>query len=155
MGSLSNDLKGPYVNAGTTRSIQASDHGTTFMFDQVAGSTMTLPPSTGSGKWFKFLVTVLATSNSHVLKVNNSKDFFIGIISQLSDDSPPTIKGWAAANSGTVATNSDTVTLNRSTTGSDTVGEWMEVEDIAVNTWHIRGLISGTGTEATPFSAAV
>ena len=62
----------------------------------------------------------------------------------------------SCANSGTVSTNSDTITLNRSTTGSVTLGEWLEVEDIAANTWAVNGMLSATGAAfATPFTAAV
>lgn len=143
-----------YLAAGSTKTLAAADAGSTTKLDTVTGSVVTLPAATGTGNKYKFLVTVLATSNSHVVKVANATDFFIGMITGVSDD-PATVKGWIAANSGTVATNSDTVTLNRGTTGSVSVGEWIEVEDVATATWAIRGLISQTGTEATPFSAGV
>jgi hypothetical protein len=35
------------------------------------------------------------------------------------------------------------------------VGEVIEVEDVAANTWLVSGMITQSGTEATPFSAAV
>jgi hypothetical protein len=36
------------------------------------------------------------------------------------------------------------------------VGEWVELQDIAANTWFVRGMLSSTGAAfATPFSAAV
>src|SRR5690242_9160189 len=129
MGSLSNDFGGPYLSGGSTRQLQAADSGSCVFLDKATGSVVTLPAAI-IGMKFKFFVTVLATSNSHKVQVQNANDFFIGMLSELSDDSPPTVKGWAAANSGTVATNSDTVTLNRTTTGSTVVGEWMEVECI-------------------------
>ena len=53
------------------------------------------------------------------------------------------------------ASTSDTITLNRSTTGSVTVGEWIEIEDYAPNVWKVDFLLSGTGTPVSPFSAAV
>lgn len=143
-----------YAAAGATKTLTAADSGVTQKLDTLAGSVVTLPAATGTGNRFKFLVTVLATSASHKIQVANATDFFIGMITGVSDD-PATVKGWIAANSGTVATNSDTVTLNRSTTGSVAVGEWIEVEDVATATFAIRGLIAQTGTEATPFTAAV
>jgi hypothetical protein len=143
-----------YVAGGSTKTLVAADNGKTVRLDTLTGSVVTLPAATGTGARFKFLVTVLATSNSHVVKVANATDFFIGMILGVSDD-PATVKGWIAANSGTVATNSDTVTLNRTTTGSVAVGEWIEVEDVATATWAIRGQIAQTGTEATPFTAGV
>lgn len=143
-----------YLAGGSTKTLAAADAGSTTKLDTLTGSVITLPAATGTGNKYKFLVTVVATSNSHVIKVANATDFFIGAITGVSDD-PATVKGWIAANSGTVATNSDTVTLNRTTTGSVSVGEWIEVEDVLTATWAIRGLITQTGTEATPFSAGV
>lgn len=145
---------GGYLAGGSTRTLTAADSGATIKLDTLAGSVVTLPAATGTGAKFKFLVTVLATSNSHKIQVASATDFFIGTIEGVSDD-PATVKGWIAANSGTVATNSDTVTLNRTTTGSVSVGEWIDVEDVATATWAIRGMITQTGTEATPFTAAV
>jgi len=155
MGSLSNNHDGPYLSAGATRQLQHQDTGSIVFLDTAGGSVVTLPPAKGSGKKFKFIVTVLATSASHKIQVQTAADFFIGMLTTMSDDSPPTVKAFAAANSGTVSTNSDTITLNRSTTGSVTVGEYIEVEDVAAATWFVKGLTSSTGTEATPFSAAV
>jgi hypothetical protein len=140
---------------GSTITLTSASSGKITNLDTAAGTTVTLPAATGTGNIYRFIVTVLATSNSHKIQVASGTDFFIGILSELSDDSPPTVKGWAAANSGTVSTNSDTITLNRSTTGSTIVGEWIEVCDVTTATWHVKGLVAGTGTEATPFSAAV
>lgn len=143
------------IAGGSTLTLTAALHsGRIIKLDTAAGTTATLPAATGTGDIYRFLVTVIATSNSHVIKVANATDFFVGAIWGVSDD-PATVKGWIAANSGTVATNSDTVTLNRTTTGSVTVGEWIEVEDVATATFAIRGLITQTGTEATPFTAGV
>jgi hypothetical protein len=144
-----------YVSAGSAIALTSANDRQVIKLDTLTGSVATLPAATGSGIRLRFLVTVLATSNSHKIQVANASDFIIGMLTQLSDDAPPTVKGWAAANSGTVATNSDTITLNRSTTGSDTVGEYLDLEDVAANTWAVSGLLSGTGTEATPFTAAV
>ena len=144
-----------YVAAGSTKTLTvAANNNQTIKLDTLTGSVVTLPPATGSGARFKFLVMVKATSNSHIVQVANANDFMIGTIEGVSDD-PATVKGWIAANSGTVATNSDTITLNRSTTGSVSVGEVFELEDVAANTWLVTGMITQSGTEATPFSAVV
>lgn len=144
-----------YVAAGSTKALTvAANNNQAVLLDTVTGSVVTLPAATGSGARFRFIVTVKATSNSHVIQVANASDFMIGDIHGISDD-PATVKGWIAANSGTVGTNSDTITLNRGTTGSVSVGETIEVEDIAANTWLVKGAITQSGTEATPFSAAV
>ena len=144
------------VAAGATLALTAADFGKTINLATLAGSVATLPPATGSGGKFRFYVGALATSNSHKIQVANGADFFVGIIAGVRVDSGNAVLAFAAANSGTVATNSDTVTLNRTTTGSVSVGEWIEVEDVAANTWQVAGMLSATGAAfATPFSAAV
>lgn len=143
-----------YVSAGSTKTLTIANDKQTVKLDTATGSVVTLPAATGSGMKVRFLVTVLATSNSHKVQVANASDFMIGTIAGVSDD-PATVKGWIAANSGTVSTNSDTITLNRSTSGSVSLGEYVEIEDVAANTWAVSGMITQTGTEITPFSAAV
>jgi hypothetical protein len=101
-----------YLAAGATKTLTvAANNRQTVLLDTAAGSVVTLPAATGSGARFKFLVTVKATSNSHIVQVANASDFMIGILAGVSDD-PATVKGWIAANSGTVR---PTPTPSRST----------------------------------------
>jgi hypothetical protein len=143
-----------FLAAGGTKALTYLDSGKVIRLDTLTGSVVTLPAAIGSGVKYKFYVSVLATSNNHKIQVASAADFMIGSIAGVSDD-PATVKGWIAANSGTVATNSDTITLNRSTSGSVSLGEWIEVEDVAAATWLVSGMITQTGIEVTPFSAAV
>jgi hypothetical protein len=138
-----------FVAAGATLALVTATHGgKTVKLDTAAGSVVTLPAASGSGVKFRFVITTIATSNSHIVKVANASDTMVGIVFGMSDD-PATMKGWLA--SGT----SDTITLNRSTTGSVALGEILELTDIAANLWLVTGVIAQTGTEATPFSATV
>lgn len=148
---------GTAVAAGSASTLTATTGaGRTINLDTATGSTVTLPAATGTGNMYRFVVTVLATSNNHIVKVANATDFFIGLINGSRTDSGNAVLGFAAANSGTVATNSDTITLNRTTTGSVNVGEWFEVRDIAANKFLVHGMLSATGAAfATPFSATV
>lgn len=144
------------IAAGATKTLTVQDAGRVIKLDTLAGSVVTLPAASGSGARYSFYVGVLATSNSHKIQVANATDFMIGIVMGTRVDNGNAVLGFAAANSGTVATNSDTITLNRTTTGSVSVGEWIEVEDVAANTWLVTGMLSATGAAfATPFSAAV
>lgn len=146
-----------FVAAGSTKTLTvAANNKQVVKLDTLTGSVVTLPAATGSGARFRFLVTVLATSNSHKVQVANANDFMVGVINGARIDTANTVLGFAAANSGTVSTNSDTITLNRTTTGSVTVGEWLDVEDVAANTWAVNGMLTATGALfATPFTAAV
>jgi hypothetical protein len=80
-----------------------------------------------------FLVSVIATSNSHIVKVANASDTMTGMIMAVSDDAGFPVKGYTAdATAG-----ADTITLNRTTTGSTVKGEWITVEDVAANKWAV------------------
>lgn len=140
-----------FVAAGSTKTLTvAANGGQTIKLDTLTGSVVTLPAATGSGAKFRFLVTLLATSNSHIVKVANASDTMIGLIEGSRVDSGNAVLGFAAQ------ATSDTITLNRTTTGSVTLGEWFECEDVATNVWAVAGVLSATGAAfATPFSATV
>jgi hypothetical protein len=138
------------IPAGSTLSLVEKLHeGKTILLDTLAGSTVTLPASTGGGAKYRFAISIVPTSNSHIVKVQNSTDVMSGIILEAQDGGAGATLAWQTAAS------SDTITLNRTTTGGTIKGEWIEVEDIAVGFWMVRGMLAGTGTEATPFSATV
>lgn len=134
--------------AGATKTLTAADDGKIVLLNTAAGSIVTLPAASGSGVKYEFVVSVIATSNSHKIQVANASDIIQGIILTLSDDS-------AAVLAYAAGVSDDTITLNRSTTGSTKVGERIVIADVATNTWAVSGVTASTGTEATPFSAAV
>lgn len=134
---------------GTSRTASDVDLGKLILLDTLTGSTVTLPASTGSGKKFRFLVSLLATSNSHIVKVANATDVMRGTAWYADTDGTAAVNGFA-----TVAA-SDTITLNRTTTGSVSIGEYIEVEDYAAGFWRVLCFLSNTGTPTTPFSATV
>ncbi len=138
------------IGVGAARQITTADAGRLIRLDTAAGSTATLPKATGTGLIYRFVVSVLATSNSHIIKVGNATDGMIGGI-VTSDDTSTNANAFFAATAGT----DDTITLNRTTTGSVTRGEYIEVEDVSPGVFLVRGTVSNTGTSATPFSATV
>lgn len=141
---------GMIVPAGATKTLSPLDTGKLVRLDTLAGSIVTLPPALGSLRRFDFIVSLLATSNSHIVKVANAVDVMTGVVLGARIDSGNAVLGFAAA------ATSDTITLNRTTTGSVSLGEWLELIDIASGIWHVRGVLSATGAAfATPFSATV
>lgn len=142
---------GMIVPAGSTKTLSRPvDAFKLIRLDTLTGSVVTLPPALGSLTRFDFVVSVLATSNSHIVKVANATDVMRGIIMGTRTDVGNAVLGFAAG-----ATD-DTVTLNRTTTGSVQLGEWLEFIDIAAGVWHVRGMLAATGAAfATPFSATV
>lgn len=136
------------VAAGSTKTLTAKDNGSIVCLDTATGSVVTLPAASGSGRVYKFLVTVTATSNSHVIKVANASDEMRGFVVQDSDTATAPNIWWASDND-------DTITLNRTTSGLAAQGEYFELVDATANHWFVRGYSQASGTEVTPFSAGV
>lgn len=111
-----------------------------------AAVAVTLPAATGSGARFKFIVSVVNTSGYSIKVTGN--DTMDGQILSLQD-AADTVVGWETA------ADSDTITLNGTTTGGVSIGDWVELIDIATDQWAVTGITTSSGTEATPFSAAV
>lgn len=142
----------PQYTAGATLSATAATHaGKTILLSALAGSVVTLPAlgTTSAGTRFRFIVSALATSASHKIQVANATDVMSGSILISDQDTAGTVTSFVTAST------SDTITLNRTTTGSVTKGEWVEVEDIGGNVWMVTGILTNTASGATPFSAAV
>ena len=111
-----------------------------------ASATFTLPEATGSGAEFQFIVSVVNTSN-YVIQVT-SDDTIDGSVT-LHQDSANTVASFNTAST------SDTITLNGTTTGGVSIGDEITLIDIATNQYMVKGILTASGTEATPFSAAV
>jgi hypothetical protein len=140
----------PVVAAGSALTLTHEAHaGRIINLDTATGSVVTLPAATGSGAKYRFRVSALATSNSHIIKVASASDSFDGFAFMRDDTSDNAASFFA------VAGTSDTVTLNRTTTGSVVIGEWIEIEDVASGRFHVRAFLANSGTPATPFSATV
>ena len=135
-----------FLPAGAARTLTTGDHCATVKLDTAAGSVVTLPAATGSGTRFKFIVSLLATTGSHVVKVANSSDTIQGIL----DFVGTTGRAAFAANAS-----ADTITLNRTTTGSVNKGESFDLQDFALNVWQVSGLLTATGSPLTPFTSGV
>ena len=144
------DISARMVAAGSSLALTLAAHaGKTIQLDTAAGSTVTLPAATGSGAVYRFVVTVLATSNSHKIQVANATDVMRGVVHSVDSDSSDVVAPF-----GTTST-SDTITLNRSTTGSVYIGEMFELTDVKAGFWAVTGWYGATGSPETPFSAAV
>lgn len=150
--NTSSSVKQAGISGGSALTLVPALHsGKVINLDTATGTTITMPTvgATGSGNTYLFVVTVLATSNSHVIQcTGNASDNFIGGIEAVLSGTPTTQNNWFAG------ADIDTITLNRTTTGSVTVGEWIRIRDVGVNLWLVEGEVSQTGTAATPFSDA-
>lgn len=143
------DVSARMIAAGGTLTLTEATHeGRIIKLDTASGSVVTLPASSGGGAIYKFLVTVTATTNSHIIKVANATDEFRGFVVQDASEATAPNIWWAADDD-------DTITLNRSTTGLAAQGEYFEIVDAASGVFFVRGFSQASGTEATPFSNTV
>lgn len=121
--------------------------GTVLTVNRAAGSTLTLPASSGDGSSFEIIVGTTVTSNSLIVKVANATDVMTGTAIN-GQDSADTAVLWETAST------SDTITMNGTTTGG-IKGDRILLKDVSSGLWFVSVIGSATGTEATPFSATV
>lgn len=147
--SINGNMTSPVVILTAASTLGKAKHaGRTMSLQLLAGFATTLPKATGSGDKFKFVVGLVNTSGSYIVKVGNTTDIIQGSVMTVSD-------GAAAVLGYNTAGTSDTVTLNGTTTGGLTIGDWFEITDLKDGVFTFTGLTSSSGTEATPFSATV
>lgn len=134
---------------GDTTLTEATHEGKTLLLGEVGGNAAlaaTLPAATGGGAKYRFVVSVVNTSGYTIKVVGD--DIMAGSI-LMNQDTADTLVGF------NTAADSDTITLNGTTTGGVSIGDYVELQDVLANTWAVTGIVTGSGTEATPFSAAV
>lgn len=132
------------ITAATTLT-RARHANVPLSLNSTTGRTLTLPASAGTGDVYDIFVAATVSSGSHVVQVANATDVIQGAIHLTTD-----IAGTSMPTAGTT----DTITMNGSTTGG-VVGSWLRLTDFATGFWRLEGGLVCTGTEATPFSAAV
>ena len=133
------------VTGSTVTLADASPAGKTYTLNRAAGVTATLPAATGSGAVYRLYVGTTVTSNNIIVQVASSSDVIQGTLGVSTDAAGVVIP---------TAATSDTITMNGSTTGG-LVGSNLVLQDVASGVWSVHGGLVSTGTEATPFSAAV
>jgi hypothetical protein len=146
------DVSGRVVSLAVSTAITelAHDGKTILMSGAGAARTFTLPAATASGARFRFVVGEVNTSN-YVIKSVVGTDLMEGIIigASTTDSATDAARTWLSG-----ATD-DTITLNGTTTGGAAIGDWIEVEDLSATGWYVRGMVTQSGAEATPFSDTV
>jgi hypothetical protein len=132
------------VTAATVAVNKDAHLGMPIVLNRAAGCTATLPAATGSGNTYNFIGAIDATGDQ-IIQVTGD-DTMAGV-AYLGNDS-------AGASCFYTAATSDTITLDGSTTGG-LKGWRVSCTDIAADTWAVMVMSEASGTEATPFSAAV
>lgn len=131
----------------TPVTLTAATHANRMIVIDATPCVITLPQATGSGDTYTFVIKTAATGTQTKIQVANATDVMRGVV-------------WAAttssdnAESFIASATSDTITLNGTTTGG-VVGDLYIVRDVYTGVFNAQGFSAPTGTEATPFSAAV
>ncbi len=132
------------TTAATT--LAFANHAETIVtLTSTTGRILTLPASSGTGKAFKIYIGATVSSGSHVIAVANATDILVGGLSLSTDVAGVTCPATAT---------DDTITMNGSTTGG-LKGSYVRLTDVVSGFWLTEGLLVCSGSEATPFSAAV
>ena len=135
------------VTASTLAVTQAAHDSKVITLNRAAGIAVTLPAATGSGTSLHFIMAATVTSNTTTIKVTGN-DIMVGEAMLGQDGGADTVVHFSTA------ADTDTITFNGTTTAG-TIGDSVELIDIAADTWWVRVIGDATGTEATPFSATV
>tara|TARA_R110000868_G_scaffold36969_2_gene130850 strand:- start:10562 stop:11497 length:936 start_codon:yes stop_codon:yes gene_type:complete len=137
----------PFVLNTATQTLTSQHANVPLVFTRAAGVVVTLPAATGTGRKYEFAVNTTVTSNSYKVQVANITDIIQGLAFGKDGDGEPA-NGWSTTST------TDTITLDGSTTGG-IKGDSIIIQDIASGLFSCRVFITQSGTEATPFSAAV
>jgi len=139
---------GSLVTVDADVTLTAASHaGRTMLLDVASGATVTLPAASGTGNVYKFFVKTTVTSNDYIIQVASADDTMAGVAMVAND-------GGATASIFETVAASDTITLDGSTTGG-ILGGQIEIQDVASGVFSVVVRGAATGSEATPFSAAV
>ena len=153
VGDITGAVTGAVTGAGTLNTVAVSgtlnstDAGFTQVLGVATGATVTLPAATGTGNIYRFFVGTTVTSNDYIIQVANATDVMAGVAIVANDTD-------ASASIFETAADSDTITLDGSTTGG-ILGQIITIQDMASGVFSVVSTGAATGTEATPFSAAV
>ncbi len=133
------------ATAATLAVTEADHEGQTVTLNRAGGIAVTLPPATGGGATYRFVVGTTFTTAATIKVTTDDTMCGNAIIAQDAADTAVMFEAGATA---------DTITMDGTTTGG-LKGARVECTDIAADLWAVHYVSAATGTEATPFSATV
>lgn len=145
--NLALESKMVVVSASAVTLVEADHAGKVIVLDRAAGTTVTLPATSGKGATYTIVVRTTVTSNNDIVKVANTSDSFVGRALACAD-------GGSSVNGWEVVSGDDTITLNGGTKGGY-AGDTIQIMDIGGNLFVVNAFLNQTASEATPFSATV
>lgn len=136
------------VAAGATKTLTATNAGSTILLDTAAGSVVTLPAATGSGATYKFVVTTTASSNAHKILAASVSDFLNGIAMGYTGSTAKVFGSAAATN------HSIQMPFTGSQPSGGFIGDYFTFTDVGANLWTVNAMYQAGTTPTTPFSSA-
>jgi hypothetical protein len=132
-------------DAVATRTLLATESGAMCLFDRAAGVVYTLPVITENNvsMFFDFRTTVTITSNAAKVITGAATQFILGNVQIVIAASATTL---AAAFNGSTHV---ALSSNGTTTGG-VIGDQYRLTAISTTQWLIEGMVSGSGSIATP-----
>lgn len=117
--------------------------GRVLLMDQAGVAlTFTLPEAASTGNIFRFRVGVVNTSNYIIASAG----------SDVMDGSLTNISTTNDNEEGFQAANAITITLDGDAQGGFAIGDWVELTDILINQWTVRGqTTTNSASGTTPF----
>lgn len=137
----------PIALAAATTLTKKAHGNCNIVWNSTTGAALTLPASNGDGCTFTVLMNKLIGSGTFKVQVANATDVMAGVALTVDDDGVP-------ANAWATSATSDTISMDGSTQGGK-AGDIITVRDMAAGFWQVNVFSNESGTEATPFSAAV
>ncbi|MDD9727238.1 hypothetical protein PVV74_17395 [Roseovarius sp. SK2] len=125
-----------------TATLTDYEAGGLVVVNRAAGSTITLPDATGTGYVYT-IITIVDQTGDLVIQAPDADNVMQGVA---MTDMTGVI--WPTADA------TDTITLNGTTSGG-LKGARVTLIDVAADTWQVEVVSESSGTEVTPFSAAV
>jgi len=147
-GSGAGTTLAPISLTTTAYTLDSSYYGRTMAFNAAANAAcaVTLPAATGTGARMRFVVGTVSTGGYSIATAPTT-DIFKGQITTASTAETPDLQQpWVTS------TNSNKITLSGTTTGGVSVGDQIEIQDIASGVWSLIGFTTSSGSEATPLS---
>ena len=139
----------------STKTLTTEYANRTTLLNRAAGIAVTLPAATGTGDVYRLVVLATFTGAASIA-VADSTDYMIGNALLGIDGGTAVPHLYPTANTGTLATESDTINLFGTSNSTGGIkGQVITLTDIATDIWSVQIVGDAGGTEATPFSAAV
>lgn len=136
------------ITASTTLTETAAE-ARFLVLSSTTGLTVTLPSGvSATGARYNFLIGTVQTAGPYLIKVASTTEILAGGLVFST-----TVAAGASAFPTTAS--SDTISLNGGTTGGASLGDSVTLTSFKANTWAVEGVVTNTGTAATPFTVTV